>query len=161
MDRICRMGAAREDGPKVWKTLMSIDISRNKKRRSVRALMCTAAAGVHARDRPSHYGEPRGVFFRRAGDMPPRSLPHPRHPVHLGHPASDAREIKVLTDLFSLLRRRFYRHLGLPDLFLPYPANPAHPGHPDSDGTHARDRPSRYGRPQAPVGPDRLIRTRL
>ena len=39
-------------------------------------------------------------FFRRAGTCPPQSLPHP------GHPASDAREIKALTDLFSLLRRR-------------------------------------------------------
>ena len=42
MDRICRMGAARECGEKVWKTLMSIDISRNKMTRSERTLICTA-----------------------------------------------------------------------------------------------------------------------
>ena len=59
--------------------------------------------GVHARDRPSHYGG-RGAFFCSAGDRPPQSLPHPVHPVHLGHPASDVIDIKVLTDLFCLLR---------------------------------------------------------
>ena len=52
------MGAARECGEKVWKTLMSIDISRNEMLRSDRTLMCPAA-GEHARDRPSHYGKDR------------------------------------------------------------------------------------------------------
>ena len=32
-------GAARADGPKVWKTFMSIDISRNKMTRSERTLI--------------------------------------------------------------------------------------------------------------------------
>ena len=41
-----------------------------------------------------------------------------------------------------------------------HPGHPVNPGHPASDGMHARDRPSRYERPQAPVGLDRLIRTR-
>ena len=36
--------------------------------------------------------------------------------INAGHPASDVIEIKVLTDLFCLLSRRFYRHEGLPDL---------------------------------------------
>ena len=39
-------------------------------------------------------------FFRSAGVYPPQSRPHP------GHPAADARDIKVLADLFCLLRRR-------------------------------------------------------
>ena len=43
---------------------------------------------------------------RCAGACPPRSLPHPGHPANPGHPASDAINIKVLTDLFCLLRRR-------------------------------------------------------
>ena len=50
-----RMGAAWECGEKVWKTFMSIDISRNERLRSARTLMCPAA-GEHARDRPSRYG---------------------------------------------------------------------------------------------------------
>ena len=41
-----------------------------------------------------------------AADKSPRARPHPGHPVHLGHPASDVIDIKVLTDLFSVLRRR-------------------------------------------------------
>ena len=41
-----------------------------------------------------------------AVDKPPRAPPHPVHPDNPGHPASDAIAIKVLTDLFSLLRRR-------------------------------------------------------
>ena len=40
---------------------------------------------------------------RSAGACPPRSLPHPGHPVNPVHPASDVGEIKVLTDLFSVL----------------------------------------------------------
>ena len=51
-------------------------------------------------------------FFRRAGTCPPQSLPHPVNPANPGHPASDVIDIKVLTDLFSLLSRRFYRHSG-------------------------------------------------
>ena len=50
--------------------------------------------------------EARRPGHRSAGACPPRSLPHPGHPVHPGHPASDVIDIKVLTDLFSLLRRR-------------------------------------------------------
>ena len=52
------MGAAWEYGPKVWKTLMSIEISRYTEKRSERTLMSPAAAATHARDRPSHYGHP-------------------------------------------------------------------------------------------------------
>ena len=43
---------------------------------------------------------------RSAGACPPQSLPHPGYPDNPGHPASDAREIKGLTDLFCLLRLR-------------------------------------------------------
>ena len=82
---------------------MSIDISRNKRLRSDRTLICGAAAAMHARDRPSHYGH-RGAFFCSAGACPPQSLPHPVHPDNPGHPASDVIDIKVLTDLFSWLR---------------------------------------------------------
>ena len=45
-------------------------------------------------------------FFRRAGACPPQSLPHLGHPDNPGHPASDVIDIKVLTDLFSVLRLR-------------------------------------------------------
>ena len=101
---------------------MSIDISRHKRLRSERTLMCPSAAAVHARDRPSRYGAGgmrffrclardrpsrygcQGAFFCRAGDRPPRSLPHLGHPANPGHPASDAIDIKVLADLFCLLR---------------------------------------------------------
>ena len=41
-----------------------------------------------------------------AADKPLRALPHPVHPDNPGHPASDAIGIKVLTDLFSVLRLR-------------------------------------------------------
>ena len=60
-----------------------------------------------ARDRPSHYGEPRGRFFVVRGPVP-RDL----HlilailiilAILLQTPSID---IKVLTDLFSVLRRR-------------------------------------------------------
>ena len=117
---MCRIGAAREDGPKVWKTLMSIEFSRNKRLRSERTLIC-AAAGVHARDRPSRYGyrgcvffvvrEPSRLYqcdavFPASPTLPLQSLPHPVHPDNPGHPASDVIAIKDLTDLFSLLRRR-------------------------------------------------------
>ena len=48
---------------------------------------------------------PSRLYQREAGfpaspTSPPRSLPHP------GHPASDVIAIKVLTDLFSVLRLR-------------------------------------------------------
>ena len=39
-------GAARADCPKVWKTLMSIDISRKQDDKVQRTLICPAAAGV-------------------------------------------------------------------------------------------------------------------
>ena len=96
----CRLGI-RDKG---LEDLNVYSISRNKMTRSDRTLMCPAA-GVHARDRPSRYGG-RGAFFCSAGACLPRSLPHPGHPVNPGHPASDAINIKVLTDLFSLLHPR-------------------------------------------------------
>ena len=37
-------------------------------------------------------------------------VPHPGHPGHPANPASDVIAIKVLTDLYVLLRRRCYRH---------------------------------------------------
>ena len=95
--------------------------------RSERTLMCPAAAC--ARDRPSRYGRLPGPC--RSGLPDPDLSPgpcssrvpaldlfvirrsqttHPGHPVYLGHPASDARAIKVLTDLFSLFLLRLYRH---------------------------------------------------
>ena len=64
-----------------------------------------------ARDRPSHYGD-RVRFFCSAGACPPQSLPHPGHPDNPGHPASDAINIKVLSDLLCLFLLRFYRHSG-------------------------------------------------
>ena len=120
MDRICRMGAW-ACGEKVWKTFMSIEISRNERLRSERTLMCPAAAGVPCEGQALALRAPRRVFFvvrgpsrlyqRDAGfpaspTLPPRLLPHPVHPVNPGHPASDVIDIKVLTDLFCLFRRR-------------------------------------------------------
>ena len=122
MARICRMGGLgmRRKG------LEDLNVYRNQKEQDdkVRRTLigngcCGACEGQAlalrpprcvffrciARDRPSHYGY-RGAFFRRAGACPPRSLPHLGHPDNPGHPASDARAIKVLTDLFCLLRRR-------------------------------------------------------
>ena len=40
------MGAAWEDGPKVWKTLMSIAISRNYDAKVRRTLMCAVRVFV-------------------------------------------------------------------------------------------------------------------
>ena len=49
---------------------------------------------------------PRDAGFPASPPLPPQSLLHPVNPANPGHPASDAINIKVLTDLFSLLRRR-------------------------------------------------------
>ena len=99
------MGAARAYGPKVWKTLMSIASAGNKRLRSDRTLICAAAAGMPCEGQALALRAPRRVFFRSAGACLPRLLPHLGHPDNPGHPASDARAIKVLTDLFCLLRR--------------------------------------------------------
>ena len=48
--------------PKGLEDLNVYSISRNERLRSDRTLICTAAAGVHARDRPSRYGG-RGMRF--------------------------------------------------------------------------------------------------
>ena len=77
--------------------------------------------------------EARRPGHRSAGACPPRSRPHPGHPVNPGHPASDAREIKVLTDLFCLLRRRSIDIKVFQTFFSPILKNPANPGHPASD----------------------------
>ena len=77
--------------------------------RSDRILICASAAAMHARDRPSHYGHRGAFFFRSAGDKPPQSPLHPANPANPanpGHPDSDAIDMKVLSDLFALLRLR-------------------------------------------------------
>ena len=58
----CQDGAAQERGAKVWKTLMSIDISRKQGEKVREDLNVQRRLGVHARDRPSRYGY-RGVRF--------------------------------------------------------------------------------------------------
>ena len=70
------------------------------------------------------------------GGCLPRPLPHPVHPVNPGDPASDVIDIKVLTDLFSLLRLRSIDIQVLSDLFLPHPVHPINPGHPASDDSY-------------------------
>ena len=52
-------GGARACGEKVWKTLMSIEFSRNERLRSVRTLMCPAAAGCVRGTGPRPTGGPR------------------------------------------------------------------------------------------------------
>ena len=68
--------------------------------------MCPSAAAVPCEGQALALRVPGGAFFRYARDRPSRFLPHPGHPANPGHPASDAIDIKVLMDLFSLLRRR-------------------------------------------------------
>ena len=80
----------------------------NKRLRSDRTLIrrsgfCGALRGTGPR---ATVKEARRPGHRSAGACPPQSLPHPVHPAHPGHPASDVIAIKVLTDLFSLLRLR-------------------------------------------------------
>ena len=57
-------------------------------------------------------------FFCSAGACLLRSLPHLGHPDNPGHPASDVIDIKVLTDLFSLLHLRSIDIKVLSDLEL-------------------------------------------
>ena len=64
------MGAAWARGEKVWKTLMSIDISRNKRLRSDRTLMCPAAAGVPCEGQALALRGPGCVFFVVRGTGP-------------------------------------------------------------------------------------------
>ena len=125
------------------RTCMSIESSGTKRTRSVRTLICpAAAAGTGARGLLRSAGAcpprplsgcvfffgacegqalalraPGRAFFSvHARDRPSRSLPHPGHPDNPGHPASDVRDIKVLTDLYSVLRRRAIDMKGLTDL---------------------------------------------
>ena len=67
---------------------------------------------------PRATGTRARIFSEHARDRPSRSLPHPGHPDNPGHPASDVRAIKVLTDLYSLLRRRSIDMKVLTDLNL-------------------------------------------
>ena len=103
MARMCRMGAARAYGPKVWKTLMSIDAAGTRRKgpadlnvqRLLRRVRGTGprTTGTGAR---VFFGALRGTGPRTTGCVfsvvracPPRSLPHPGHPDNPGPPASD------------------------------------------------------------------------
>ena len=55
------------------------------------------------------------------------------HPVHPGHPASDALDIQVLTDLVPI----FLVAIGIRMARDSYPGHPVHPGHPASDAIDA------------------------
>ena len=68
--------------------------------RSDRTLICSGFCGACEGQALALRG-PGSAFFCRAGACPLRSLPHLGHPDNPGHPASDARDIKVLRT-FSL-----------------------------------------------------------
>ena len=138
-------GAARACGAKVWKTLMSIDISRNAEKRSERTLMCSrllrcmrgtgpraTGAGVCvffrclARDRPSRYGY-RGVrFFSVLCEGQALALRGPGCVFFGALRGTGPRPTGVGV--------RFFRSAGTcPPRSRPHPVHPANPGHPASD----------------------------
>ena len=109
--------------------------------------MCSGGCGALRGTGPRATGI--GVrFFRRAGAVTPiptryrfsciaylaPAIAHPVHPDNPGHPASDARAIKVLTDLFSGLRVRSI-DIKVFQTFAPYKKNARAAQQPHGTGT--------------------------